>query len=130
MKDSALIICGTREFSARVESDLHDAIDDIPRGLLIHGCAKGVDSFAAALWAARDMTHIGMPAQWDRDGNQAGPLRNEAMLDVLLALGRCGYDTAVHAFPGPNSRGTWQMAKIARDAGVQTHVYRLLLEGS
>jgi hypothetical protein len=65
-----------------------------------------------------DLLAIAMPAQWKRDGKAAGPIRNEAMLRVLLALQTCGYEVSVEAFSLPQSVGTPHMKRIAKAAGV------------
>jgi len=49
------------------------------------------------------------PAEWDKFGRRAGPLRNEQML-------REGKPDVVVAFPG--GRGTAHMVRIAKEAGI------------
>jgi hypothetical protein len=94
-----------------------------PGTVLIHGDAGGADTYAAGWGEYYDYVVLDMPAQWKRDGKGAGPARNYAMLDVLLALRRCGYDVAVLAFPLPQSRGTRHMMQIARAAKVDVFDY-------
>lgn len=121
MTRKAVIVTGSRSLRSRhsLESVLRSADPDI----LIHGAAKGADELAED-WAYRrqEIDVIAMPAIWERDGNAAGPLRNAAMLDVLLRLGSCGYDVAVYAFPAPTSRGTWDMVRRAKGAGVRVEI--------
>lgn len=92
------------------------ALRPLAGGLMIHGDARGADAMGAGVWAG---SAIAMPAQWNRDGKSAGPIRNEAMLDVLLALNHCGYEVSVQAFSLPQSVGTAHMKRIAEAAGVR-----------
>lgn len=90
----------------------------LDEGVLIHGHAPGVDSLASALASVHGLAgaQIPMPAQWEQHGKAAGHLRNEAMLQVLWQLRDCGYECRVLCLPGPKSRGTRHMERIARDA--------------
>jgi hypothetical protein len=114
----AFILCGSREWT-----DV-DAVFDVLRPLRfvgtvgIFGGARGADTIGAHYWAGEEETAIVMPAQWSRDGKAAGPIRNEAMLRVLLALQLCGYEVSVEAFSLPSSVGTAHMKRIAEAAGV------------
>lgn len=114
----AVIVTGSRNWldSDTIDYELELAGPD----LVIHGDCDGADRAAAM---AAGSAALPMPAQWDRDGKAAGPIRNQHMLDVLLALGRCGYEIAVLAFPLPDSKGTWDMVNRARKAGVRVEVY-------
>ena len=76
---------------------------------IVHGGAHGADTMADN-WA-RDwcLEVIRCPADWERLGRKAGPMRNEQMLvDHKPDL--------VVAFPG--GRGTADMVKRAKAAGV------------
>lgn len=121
----AVIACGSREWLDRrcVRHALRDAGPEI----VIHGaCSRkgrpdeyiGADAFAHDWATFTNRTPLPMPAQWTRDGNAAGPIRNGEMLKVLLALRQCGYRVEVHTFALPQSKGTRHMARIARKAGV------------
>jgi hypothetical protein len=90
----------------------------LDEGVLIHGAAPGVDTLANALASVHGMAGaiLPMPAPWERLGKPAGMRRNEWMLDVLSKLRECGYDCRVLCLPGPKSRGTRAMERIARAA--------------
>lgn len=76
---------------------------------LIHGGAKGADELAG-MWARdRIITEIACPADWEKHGKAAGPIRNQAMLDQHSP-------DLVFAFPG--GRGTANMCELAHKAGV------------
>ena len=83
-----------------------------PITTLIHGGAKGAD-YLAARWAENNgIPCKAYPADWDRHGRAAGPIRNQMMLDTEKPF-------AVIAFPG--GRGTDDMRKRAIAIGV--HVW-------
>lgn len=110
---------------------LHQTLDEAVAywGLdsLVEGCARGADRLAEE-WAAlhgiiqTDDDHF--PAEWDKyrplpgQKNPAGPIRNRQMLkegkpDLVLAFHR-SLNT---------SKGTADMVKIARAAGIPTFVF-------
>ena len=60
---------------------------------IISGMASGADTFAVE-WAARFGFPLrAFPAEWDKHGRSAGPIRNQRMLDE-------GKPDLVVAFPG------------------------------
>lgn len=68
--------------------------------------------------------NIVMPANWDMHHRAAGPIRNQAMLEVLLKT-PCDH-RLVKAFHDDltNSRGTRDMVRRARKAGIRVQHYR------
>ncbi len=115
----AVLVTGSREWENQDAIDAmlrrYDSLKAWTLPVLIHGAAEGADTIGDDLANGLGWTVLDMPAQWNRDGNAA-------MLRVLLALGECGYQTVVEAFPGPKSKGTWDMVKRAERAGVTVHV--------
>jgi hypothetical protein len=94
----------------------------LPRDI-VEGCARGADNLAE-YWVAHHndtVTDIGrqdvvihhFPADWDRHGRGAGPIRNQQMLDE-------GQPDAVIAFTLnlSTSRGTRDMVRRSRRAGL------------
>jgi hypothetical protein len=79
---------------------------------LIHGDANGADRLAGEWGTARGITVEAHPADWKKHGRAAGPIRNQKMLEETPAL--------VVAFPG--GKGTADMVKKARQAGVEVFV--------
>ncbi len=106
-----VLVCGGRDFTDtafayRVLDRLHKE-----RGIdtIVEGDARGADRIAG-YWARKNrITDLKFPADWKRDGNAAGPIRNQQMLDE-------GKPDLVVAFPG--GRGTADMVARARKAGV------------
>lgn len=100
---------------------------------LIEGCAKGADSIAN--WWGRcapthshnenldqhfdvtEFVHLPFPADWNRYGRAAGPIRNRQMLTE-------GKPDLVVAFHDDieSSKGTKDMVTIAEKAGVYVYV--------
>lgn len=120
----AIIVCGSRDWTDHVR--ICKTLERIQPRIIIHGACRGADEIAGD-WSddtVNDVDAVPMPAQWDRDGRAAGPMRNAKMLAVLLALRDCGYEVSIVAFVLPSSRGTWDMLNKAKAAGVETHVHR------
>ncbi len=112
-----VLMCGGRDFNdvklfAKAINALllTDSID-----LVIQGGAKGAD-LMAELWAMRvGIPTVCYPANWTVHGKAAGYIRNKQMLED-------GKPDLVMAFPG--GKGTANMVKIAREAGVSVQEIR------
>lgn len=86
-----------------------------PGDVLIHGDAKGADRLSEEMVEPSHVTVERYPADWDKYGKGAGPIRNKQMLDE-------GKPDLVIAFLAPNSRGTKNMIEQATKAGVPVKV--------
>jgi hypothetical protein len=82
---------------------------------IIEGGAKGVDRNAKAYAMQKGIPFEEYPANWDKYGKAAGPIRNKQMLDE-------GQPDLVIAFLAPNSKGTKNMIEQATKAGVPVKV--------
>ncbi len=104
-----LLVCGGRDFVNRefVFAALDRAHAMRPVAVLIHGAARGADTIGAEWAKARGIQALAFPADWNRDGKAAGPIRNKRMLDE-------GKPDCVVAFPGGS--GTAHMVRISREA--------------
>lgn len=74
--------------------------------LIVHGDAKGVDTFFEQYAQQHGIQTLVMPARWDDYGKSAGIIRNNAMVNVLGALEKAMWDIFTMAFPSPDSIGT------------------------
>lgn len=102
-----LIVCGGRDYLDR--DAVRRVIGLLDPGLtVVHGAARGADQMAATFAQQRGIELEPHPADWDRLGRGAGPLRNREMLQAGAA--------AVVAFKG--GTGTKDMCRIAYDAGL------------
>lgn len=117
-----VLVCGSRtwDYQEMVDYLLGGVYEqERPHFVLIEGCAPGADQ-AAEVWAAGfgseyPVPHEHYPADWVRHGKAAGPIRNQQMLDSAPDL--------VLAFRSKGvSRGTDDMVRRSRDAGVPTYV--------
>lgn len=105
-----VLVCGGRDFRDRnlVFTTL-DALQPQP-WLIIEGGARGADALAQSWALDRRVTRLTYPAEWNKHGPAAGPIRNARMLAE-------GKPDLVIAFPG--GAGTADMVAKARAAGVE-----------
>lgn len=111
-----VLVCGDRKYKAyeRIKARLMV----LPAGtVIIEGEARGADSLARN--AAKDvgLTVERYPADWERYGRAAGPIRNKQMLDAEPDL--------VIAFHSNirESKGTLNMIQQALKALVDVELY-------
>jgi UDP-N-acetylmuramoylalanine-D-glutamate ligase len=106
-----VLVCGGRDYSnrERVFTSLDMLNSKYPVAMVIHGAARGADSLADEWAKERGVPVERYPAQWDKHGKAAGPLRNQEMIEAK--------PDAVVAFPG--GRGTEDMVARAKAAGVR-----------
>lgn len=89
-------------------------------GVLIHGAGEGrngsvgCDKLVHDAGEALGFTVYGFPADWDRLGKRAGPVRNRLCAEVLFAFARSAFRLGFLAFPtgGPGTAGA---IKIVED---------------
>ena len=109
LNNETWLVCGGRDFSDQKMFDVIMSHLVSTRGCpakIVHGNATGADAMADT-WGKRFSIEVAAcPADWDKHGNAAGPIRNEDMLmDHKPKL--------VVAFPG--GRGTADMVKRANN---------------
>lgn len=118
-----VLVCGGRDYgmmsqgrevAAAQEERLYAVLDKLHAeagiSCIIEGGARGADHLAHAWSAKTRVEHEQYEADWENHGSFAGPMRNTRMLNE-------GRPDLVIAFPG--GRGTADMVKKARKAGVQ-----------
>lgn len=122
MKSYALLICGDRNWSDAVA--IQRVISKESPVLVIHGAARGADSLGGREAQLQGIPTQEFPAQWEKYGRGAGPMRNEQMLDYLLALSASGWKVKVYAFHSDldHSRGTKDMVTRVRKANIDVEV--------
>ena len=106
-----LLVCGGRDYTdrAHVFATLDRVHAKKPVALVIHGAARGADTLAGEWAEDRGIEVWRFVASWQKHGNAAGPIRNQAMLATAKPEG-------VVAFPGGS--GTADMVRRAEAAGV------------
>jgi hypothetical protein len=109
---SRVLVCGGRDYNDkdRIFAVLDAYHDKAGIDVLIDGGARGADQWASAWAGRRGVGTQTYEADWENHGSFAGPMRNTRMLYE-------GKPDLVIAFPG--GRGTADMVKKARRAGVQ-----------
>lgn len=114
-----VLICGSRDFVDR-PTMLYFARTFLNGDVLIEGGAKGADTLARRCVEALGMQVrvLEYPADWETYGKAAGPIRNQIMLDQ----GRPDIVLAFPTKPLDESKGTADMVRRAKTAGIPTYV--------
>lgn len=113
------IIAGSRTItdSAVVEEAVRAS--GFAPSVVLSGTARGVDVLGEQ-WAANKRIPLERyPADWNKHGKAAGPIRNQQMADAA------GPGGALVAIPGPGSVGTHDMIRRAKARGLKVYVHDL-----
>lgn len=123
-----VLICGDRNWGVATSARdvvalyqtavLHNFVESLPSdAIVIEGEARGADRAARGEAETRGLIVLRFPADWQRYGRAAGPIRNQQMLDE-------GKPTRCVAFHDDmeNSKGTADMVRRCRKAGVPVEV--------
>lgn len=111
-----LIIAGSRDF--RNKEKILETIDllitqqGLKPSVVLCGCAKGVDTIGAEWAFSKGLKIEYYPANWDKYGKSAGPVRNTHMAkaaDTLLVIRK------------RSSKGSANMVDVALDNGLEVH---------
>ncbi len=96
-----------------VQSKLEKILERHPNAVILSGGARGADELGErfAVNTGRGLRRV--PAEWERHGKQAGPIRNEQMAHLA---------THLVAFWDGESPGTRHMIETAQGAGLQVRV--------
>lgn len=105
-----VLVCGGRSFMDHewVDRELDELNSAHSISHIIHGAAPGADTLAGTWAWKRGVQQVICPAQWERLGKTAGPIRNNRMLELKPNL--------VIAFPG--GPGTASMVRLTKAAGM------------
>lgn len=106
-----ILVCGGRDYSDRdiLEDFLDACLTSWHFKVLIHGDARGADRLSHEWALKRGVQPAACRANWPRQGNAAGIIRNYAML--LLQPQMC------ISFPG--GRGTADMVRQCHSAHIE-----------
>lgn len=124
-----LLVCGPRNLDGTAMPVLTTALREVllehspfaSGFVLAHGAARGADflwedalafTYERRPWLWMPVRR--MPARWGEEGNAAGPLRNQRMLEAVQST----YWLAAHWEPEPSTPGTADMVRRLRAAGV------------
>lgn len=111
-----IIVAGSRDVT---ESEVRAALHACPWigfvSAVVSGTARGADTFGER-WAQENNIEITrFPADWDKHGRRAGPIRNEVMAKNAEGL--------VAVWDG-KSRGTHSMIDLAAKHGLRIMIFR------
>jgi len=107
-----LAIVGYRDFHdfEFVEKHIDDYIASKGKpDKIVSGGADGIDSLAEMYAKNHNIPIIVHPADWTKYGKQAGPLRNQLIINDA---------THMIAFPSSNSKGTFHTIGLAKKKGI------------
>lgn len=108
----------TQTMDRTIPHDLDTGEQDYGNLVIIEGGAPGAD-FLARVWAKWMYVKFEeYPADWDKYGKAAGPIRNKQMLDE-------GKPDLVVAFLAKDSVGTKNMIEQAEKAGIPVKVIEI-----
>ena len=108
-----VLVCGSRDWDR--PTWIGRRLAKLPRGTeIIHGAARGADTFAQLYAHALGIPETAYPADWRGKGKRAGIIRNLEMLDQKPDL--------VIAFQASGSRGTQHTIDEARKRGIPVEV--------
>jgi hypothetical protein len=78
------LFCGSREWTD--PEPIRVCMERLPDGsTIIHGDQRGADLISDTEGRRRGFDIMAVPAAWDRFGDRAGPIRNQEMLNHLIA---------------------------------------------
>lgn len=114
-----LLVSGSRDWTdvEKIVSALNDMRNE-GYTRLVHGGCRGLDCIAAAVAMGMGFEVIKEDADWEKFGKKAGPIRNQMMVD--------GYQASfLLAFPMGEARGTGDMIRRAKRAGISMRIITL-----
>ena len=111
-----LLVCGSRDWVNYTE--VRRRIEKLNPDLVIEGGAKGADSHARIAAHGFGVPVMTFHADWSNLGRAAGSVRNQWMLDH-------GKPDMVLAFPLEGSKGTWDMVRRAKKAGLPVEIVEI-----
>lgn len=101
--------------SDKIPLPINSWIDEI-----IHGDAKGIDTLAGRFAKEHKIDLTIMPANWEKYGKRAGPIRNHKMAEYGKKCGECCH---VLAIPETTYGGTQEMITYCTKIGLDVTVY-------
>jgi len=102
--------------------------------LLLHGGARGADAAIARAAHQLGWSALVMPAEWQRHGRAAGPIRNRELLELAVARAEAhtspGVSTSVLVVAFPGGPGTASLVHQARRLATRSPVSISVVEVS
>ena len=111
-----ILICGDRHWSNRASIYKSLVVFRDMSVTVVHGGAKGADTIGGEAAESLGFKTIVYPADWNKYGRLAGPIRNKQMLDEQPDIVLAFHDNI------EQSKGTKHMVSIARKARIEVVV--------
>ena len=127
MGDLCLVVAGSRGFvpparmfDEAVAAAVEDCGGEARVAVVLHGACRGSADMAADEWAKRLGVEVqAWPAEWERLGKAAGPIRNAKMITFAAVWQRmASRDSRLLAFYDGKSAGTGGIIRLAKSQGV------------
>lgn len=114
-----VIVAGGRDYEnyERVKIVLDEYRKENDNIEIVCGCAKGADSLGDRYAKEHGIPIKYFPADWEKNGRAAGPIRNSEMLDYA------GKDGCLIAFWDGKSRGTRDIVTKAEKKGIEVKIF-------
>ena len=116
-KGILILICGSRNWYNRAAIQREMRRFGPLTDTIMHGAASGADTIAGNLGYSMGFNVRAYPAQWEKYGRAAGPIRNQLMLDQGPDLVLAFHENI------DESKGTAHMERIAKAKGVPVEVF-------
>lgn len=109
-----ILCCGCRDWDSwdLIRNKMKDLSKDT---IIIEGDARGADKMCGWIAEQLGLTVLKFPADWDKYGKAAGPIRNQQMIDK-------GKPTEAIAFWDGVSRGTSDMINRLKKANIPVDI--------
>ena len=101
--------------------EMKQELSALKPSLVIHGACSGVDSVADSVCKQLDINIVSMPAEWRKYGKVAGIKRNDAMVQMLVAMPTRKLVLAFHRDLN-SSKGTKDCVTRAQRAGLEVRL--------
>ena len=108
-----ILVCGSRHYL--IYPEFKKYLEEMDVTSMVSGGAQGADYLAQKYAEEKGIPIFIYPADWEKHGRAAGPIRNKQMLDE-------GKPDMVIAFWDRHSKGTKNMMDQAKKAGVPVKV--------
>ena len=123
MREVRVIVAGSRTYSDadRIFSCLDKAFEEIKSKMqepceftIVSGGCRGVDMVGEQYAKTHGLGLARFPAQWDKYGRGAGPIRNEEMLEFASEKDKVPYLIAFWDYKSSGPRGIIALARNKR----------------
>lgn len=114
-----ILVCGDREWKNK--HAIWKELSKLPREtVIVHGDCRGADRLAGEVAKELGFKVISVPADWNRFGAAAGPIRNQKMLDDHRDIER----VLMFHHDLNKSRGTRDMWFRANKLGLKPELFK------